>query len=260
MVALEEHLADSQGALNWRQATESVAIRKYFGQYPLTWLPFTDPWLDHDVLRLSGYKLSRACQRETGWWFQSTNLKSISQFGNLPQVGLKIKNLWNHHLGKHLVSISNFREDPQDPLWHHPQLDAPKGSLCKADRPVQSQVPQAPSPQKIPRDVISVYRVYGSNLGHEKVLKVSNPGWMNHQMPTCLKGLASPKPQDQHLKWLLQKNAQTTWPACFMFYTVYSCEPCFETRIWNQIIWVKRIIYKGFNNPAQKICGWFQVD
>ena len=31
----------------------------------------------------------------TGWWFQP---KNISQNGNLPQVGLKIKNLWNHHL------------------------------------------------------------------------------------------------------------------------------------------------------------------
>ena len=28
----------------------------------------------------------------------STHLKSISQIGNHPQVGVKIKNLWNHHL------------------------------------------------------------------------------------------------------------------------------------------------------------------
>ena len=29
----------------------------------------------------------------------STPLKNISQNGNLPQIGVKIKNIWNHHLG-----------------------------------------------------------------------------------------------------------------------------------------------------------------
>ena len=28
----------------------------------------------------------------------STHLKNISQIGNLPQIGVKIKNVWNHHL------------------------------------------------------------------------------------------------------------------------------------------------------------------
>ena len=28
----------------------------------------------------------------------STHLKNISQIGNLPQIGVKIKNIWNHHL------------------------------------------------------------------------------------------------------------------------------------------------------------------
>ena len=28
----------------------------------------------------------------------STHLKNISQIGNLPQKGVKIKNIWNHHL------------------------------------------------------------------------------------------------------------------------------------------------------------------
>ena len=31
----------------------------------------------------------------------STHLKIFSQMGNLPQVGVKIKNVWNHHLDKH---------------------------------------------------------------------------------------------------------------------------------------------------------------
>ena len=43
----------------------------------------------------------------------STQLKNISQNGNLPQVGLNIKNLWNHHLAHvwHLIP-SNFTKFP----------------------------------------------------------------------------------------------------------------------------------------------------
>ena len=32
------------------------------------------------------------------WLVVSTHLKNISQIGNLPQIGMKIKNVWNHHL------------------------------------------------------------------------------------------------------------------------------------------------------------------
>ena len=32
------------------------------------------------------------------WLVVSTHLKNISQNVNLPQVGVKIKNIWNHHL------------------------------------------------------------------------------------------------------------------------------------------------------------------
>ena len=32
------------------------------------------------------------------WLVVSTHLKHISQNGNLPQIGVKIKNVWNHHL------------------------------------------------------------------------------------------------------------------------------------------------------------------
>ncbi len=33
----------------------------------------------------------------TSWWFQP-HLKNISQIGHLPQIGVKIKYIWNHHL------------------------------------------------------------------------------------------------------------------------------------------------------------------
>ena len=32
------------------------------------------------------------------WLVVSTQLKYMSQIGNLPQIGVKIKNIWNHHL------------------------------------------------------------------------------------------------------------------------------------------------------------------
>ena len=34
----------------------------------------------------------------SSWWFQPTHLKNMSQNGNLPQIGVKTKNVWNHHL------------------------------------------------------------------------------------------------------------------------------------------------------------------
>ena len=37
---------------------------------------------------------------DNNWLVVSTHLKNISQNGNLPQVGVKIKNFWNHHLDK----------------------------------------------------------------------------------------------------------------------------------------------------------------
>ncbi len=45
------------------------------------------------------------------WLVVSTHLKNISQNGNLPQVGMKIKNLWNHHLvflGEQVVGVFLF--------------------------------------------------------------------------------------------------------------------------------------------------------
>ena len=58
----------------------------------------------------------------------STHLKNISQIGNLPQIGMKIKNIWNHHLviffcwictnypGIFLPKIPSNHEDHQVPI------------------------------------------------------------------------------------------------------------------------------------------------
>ena len=33
-----------------------------------------------------------------GWWFQPIWKILYSQIGSFPQIGMKIKNIWNHHL------------------------------------------------------------------------------------------------------------------------------------------------------------------
>ena len=45
-----------------------------------------------------GFKWTLKILTKTIWLVVSTPLKNISQNGNLPQVGVKIKNIWNHHL------------------------------------------------------------------------------------------------------------------------------------------------------------------
>ncbi len=66
--------------------------------------------------------------RNVNWLVVSAHLKNISQNGNLPQIGVKIKNIGNHHL----VKVRNLRyqlggpahPEAEDPLkinkgWHH---------------------------------------------------------------------------------------------------------------------------------------------
>ena len=59
----------------------------------------------------------------------STPLKNISQIGNLPQIGVKIKNIWNHHL-EQFVTIhytSWLERDPYDCcLENHHKAAQPK--------------------------------------------------------------------------------------------------------------------------------------
>ena len=44
-----------------------------------------------------GYAFFSQQKSQSGWWFQPI-WKNISQMGNLPQLGVKIKNVSNHHL------------------------------------------------------------------------------------------------------------------------------------------------------------------
>ena len=45
-----------------------------------------------------GFRLEGAFAIQLIWLVVSTHLKNISQIGNHPQVGVNIKNIWNHHL------------------------------------------------------------------------------------------------------------------------------------------------------------------
>ena len=59
----------------------------------------------------------------------STHLKNNSQIGNLPQVGVKIKNIWNHHLdtadgrrpANHLLHMEPY-ENHENRIFSRPQL------------------------------------------------------------------------------------------------------------------------------------------
>ena len=44
----------------------------------------------------------------------STHLKNISQIGSCPQVGVKIKNVWNHHPVDSYGKLVNKYTDPHD--------------------------------------------------------------------------------------------------------------------------------------------------
>ena len=46
----------------------------------------------------------------------STHLKNISQNGNLPQIGMKIKNVWNHHLGGILWVVYSQKPWTKNPI------------------------------------------------------------------------------------------------------------------------------------------------
>ena len=68
----------------------------------------------------------------------STSLKKISQITNLPQIGMKLKNIWNHHLdiyGKKQVTWGNDSQSNFGKM--HPTHTLHPGScwLDRAGRP-----------------------------------------------------------------------------------------------------------------------------
>ena len=52
--------------------------------------------------------LSPKNRKKQSWLMVSTPLKNLSQNGNLPQIGVKIKNMWNHHTESIKKSLHHF--------------------------------------------------------------------------------------------------------------------------------------------------------
>ena len=77
------------------------------------------------MLLLCLYELEIQDEQHQVWLVVSNHLKNISQIGNLPQIGVKIKHIWNHHLGvywdkpkpSNLQDVRYFRGFPQRFLW-----------------------------------------------------------------------------------------------------------------------------------------------
>ena len=55
-------------------------------------------WFNHRVEQYLSNLRHVTEMFKVNWLVVSTHLKNISQVGHLPQIGVKIKNIWNHHL------------------------------------------------------------------------------------------------------------------------------------------------------------------
>ena len=67
-------------------------------------------WLPQQVAKNSLRKTVFCPSKESHWLVVSTHLKNISQIGNLPQIGVKIKNIWNHHLEQFFPSKESQKD------------------------------------------------------------------------------------------------------------------------------------------------------
>ena len=87
----------------WRVATPTTGVAKRAEtknrrQKKVRWRIGRIPRMDGDIHYIkaaAGFCLLSICIHI--WLVVSTPSKNISQNGNLPQIGMKIKNVWNHH-------------------------------------------------------------------------------------------------------------------------------------------------------------------
>ncbi len=95
--------------------TKTRAVRPWHPFF--LWEKWTSPW----VLGLSPLPVTvemrvfrdRPTNDKLVWLVVSTHLKNISQNGNLPQIRVKIKNVWNHHLVVLVVTVIEQGDDPK---------------------------------------------------------------------------------------------------------------------------------------------------
>ena len=111
----------------------------------------------------------------------STHLKNISQNGNLPQIGVKIKNIWNHHLDLPLVEWSvwflsafsskvtcllgtwQLESNQEDSLlWLSPTVIHPWSTY---NMMLIAKLPNCPTPQLVTNSINLISNAYFPNLG-----------------------------------------------------------------------------------------------
>ena len=113
----------------------------------------------------------------------STHLKHISQIGNLPQIGVNIKNCWNHHPYIYILASSKYqKKEPLDAVMEgllgisgvYPSLTntGKSGKVKISKRTPNSQV----------RTDSYMIGIVVSNLDAPKVF----PCWHRHACLLCL--------------------------------------------------------------------------
>ena len=102
-----------KGATFWEGFSMFKKVLKHY-QRSASWVFFSFfGWWDTTNIRSNGGHESNFCWHlddaachldnfpnippASTWLVVSTHLKNVSQNGNLPQIGVKIANLWNHH-------------------------------------------------------------------------------------------------------------------------------------------------------------------
>ena len=90
------------------------------------------PFISHEWKGSNTIRSLEDLPSPSGWWFQPI----WKIFGSSPQVGMKINNIWNHHLAR-VINHFNKSWDPPPSRW--PFLFGPLLVRCSA--PFQNSVP-----------------------------------------------------------------------------------------------------------------------
>ena len=94
------------------------------------------PFISHEWKGSNTIRSLEDLPSPSDWWFQPIWKILYSQIGSSPQVGMKIKNIWNHHLDM-VINHFNKSWDPPPSRW--PFLFCPLLVGCSA--PFQNSVP-----------------------------------------------------------------------------------------------------------------------
>ena len=82
----------------WNVCDSSMAWRRPTSSSDATWAKRPGDAIQERHRPQSAKSIHNHHQPSTSWWFQPLLKILISQIGSFPQVGVKIKNIWNHQL------------------------------------------------------------------------------------------------------------------------------------------------------------------